>query len=420
MKSGIFRISFKMIEGSFAGMSLKFKNGELFHLSTILIAAIALAMFSISFSLIDRIYDFFAMFSALPIAEFLINVGFLTLMGLLWLTYRQWRQALKRKAELTNIIDSIGPDVLIVVDPYRNIVMCNRSMKRMFGYSPDEVISQKTEVLYSDRRSDPRKGCEIFEALKRDGFHIGLATGEKKNGETISLEVITGRLREGDGAVLLLRDITERKSAEDALRESEGLVRATLNSTGDGILVVNQKGQVTHVNARLTEMWRIPSEPIETKDDKKLLDSLIDRLQGSGSFLSKFQTLYTTTQEDHDTLVLKDGRTFEWYSCPLIRNDKVTGRVWSFRDVTDRKRGEQERMERARLESIIEMGGTITHEFNQPLQSVSGFSDLLMMETKEGDSVHGYAKAIQDQIHRMGELTKKILDKKTGIRQRDG
>jgi PAS domain S-box-containing protein len=410
VKSGIFTISYRVIEGRFAAMSLKFKNGELLHLSTVFIAAIALTMFSISFSLIDRIYDFFAMFSALPIAEFLINVGFLTLMGLLWLTYRHWREAAKRRAELANIIDSISPDVLIVVDPYRNIVMCNSSVKRMFGYSQDEVISQKTEVLYSDRRSDPGKGCEIFEALKRDGFHIGLATGKKKNGTTVSVEVITGRLREGDGAVLLLRDITERKGAEDALRESERLIRATLNSTGDGILVVNERGQVTHANARLTQMWRIPPDPIKTKDEKKLLDSLIEQLEEPGPFFSKFQVPYRTSQEDHDTVVLKDGRTFEWYSCPLVRNAKVTGRVWSFRDVSDRKRAEQERMERERLEGIVEKGGTISHELNQPLQSVSGFSDLLMMETKEGDSVHGYAKAIQDQVHRMGELTKKILE----------
>ncbi len=196
-------------------MSDKFKNRELFDLCTVLVAAITLAMFSISLRLIDRIYDFFAKFSTLPIAEFVINVGFLTLMGLLLLTYRYWREASKKAAELEKIVDSISPDVLIVVDPFRNILKCNRSIERAFGYSPDEVINQKTEILYSDRRPDPGKGIEICETLKREGFHIGLAMGKKKNGETMPIEIITGRLSAGDGAVLLLRDITERKRAEE-------------------------------------------------------------------------------------------------------------------------------------------------------------------------------------------------------------
>ncbi len=193
----------------------KFKSRELFDLFTVLVAAITLAMFSVSLRLIDRIYNFFAKFSTLPIAEFIINVGLLTLMGLLWLTYRYWREASEKAAELEKIVDSISPDVLIVVDPSRNILKCNRSIERAFGYSPDEVINQKTEILYSDRRPDPGKGIEICEALKREGFHIGLAMGKKKNGETMPLEIITGRLSAGDGAVLLLRDITERKRAEE-------------------------------------------------------------------------------------------------------------------------------------------------------------------------------------------------------------
>ncbi len=207
-------------------MSHKLKNREFFHLCAVLVAAMTLAMFSISFSLIDRIYRFFAAFSSLPIAEFLINVGFLTLMGLLWLTYRHWREVSEKRAELEKIVDSISPDVLIVVDPSRNIVRCNRSIERVFGYSPDEVINQKTETLYHDRRSNPGIGYEIFEALKKEGFHIGLATGKRKTGETMPLEIITGRLRAGNGAVILIRDITERKQVEEELLKAKNEAEA--------------------------------------------------------------------------------------------------------------------------------------------------------------------------------------------------
>jgi signal transduction histidine kinase/CheY-like chemotaxis protein len=85
----------------------------------------------------------------------------------------------------------------------------------MFGYSVNEVVNQKTDMLYFDRRSDPTKRHERFEGLKQEGFYLGLATGKRKDGELIPLEIISGRLSSGDGAVLLLSDITERRQAEN-------------------------------------------------------------------------------------------------------------------------------------------------------------------------------------------------------------
>jgi PAS domain S-box-containing protein len=137
------------------------------------------------------------------------------MVGLIWLTHRRWKEADGKKEELRNIIESINPDLLLVVDLDRNIVMCNSSVQRMFGYSANEVVNQKTDMLYFDRRSDPTKRHEIFEVLKQEGFHLGLATGTRKDGELIPLEIISGRLSSGGGVVLLLRDITERRQAED-------------------------------------------------------------------------------------------------------------------------------------------------------------------------------------------------------------
>jgi PAS domain S-box-containing protein len=185
------------------------------NLCIVSIISVVWAIYSISISLIDRIRESIERFSSLPLAEFLINFGFLYMVGLIWLTHRRWKKAHRKKEELQNIIESINPDLLLVVDLDRNIVMCNSSVKRMFDYSVNEVVNQKTDMLYSDRRSDPTKRHEIFEVLKQEGFHLGLATGIKKNGETVPLEVISGRLSSGDGAVLLLRDITERRQAED-------------------------------------------------------------------------------------------------------------------------------------------------------------------------------------------------------------
>ena len=138
----------------------------------------------------------------------------------------------------------------------------------------------------------------------------------------------------------VMRDITERKRAEEALQENEQLLVGTIDATADGILVVNKGGQVTLANSSFGEMWRIPKELIETRDDSKLLDYVFDQLEKPEAFLSKVQELYESADEDFDTLHFKDGRVFERFSRPLTQDKEITGRVWSFRDVTKRKRAE--------------------------------------------------------------------------------
>jgi PAS domain S-box-containing protein/putative nucleotidyltransferase with HDIG domain len=207
---------------------IRTKNKELLPLSMVLIVSIVLALLSVSISLTDRFYGFIEEYTYLPVGEFIIGGFFLALIGLLWLTYRRWRAADARQEELENIVDSINPDVLLVVDPDRNVVMCNPSVKRMFGYDVAEVVNQKTSMLYFDRRSKPDQPHEIFEALEKEGFHVGLATGKKKNSEELPLEIITGNLRCRGGAVLLLRDIRHRNRVEQELKQSIEKLRRLL------------------------------------------------------------------------------------------------------------------------------------------------------------------------------------------------
>ena len=103
------------------------------------------------------------------------------------------------------------------------------------------------------------------------------------------------------------------KLIEEALRESEELLRATIESTADGILVVNEKGQVICTNERFVQLWRIPEELIKKREDKKLLDFVLGQLKEPKAFLSKTQALYKTSEEDFDVLNFKDGRVFERY-----------------------------------------------------------------------------------------------------------
>lgn len=141
--------------------------------------------------------------------------------------------------------------------------------------------------------------------------------------------------------IAIIRDITERKQAENALRDREGLLRATLESTGDGILVVNEEGKATHSNARFMEMWHVPPDLISSGDDDSLLKYVLEQLSDPQGFLSKVRTLYASLDNSFDTIHFKDDRIFERFSSPLTREGKVSGRVWNFRDVTGRMQAEK-------------------------------------------------------------------------------
>jgi PAS domain-containing protein len=100
----------------------------------------------------------------------------------------------------------------------------------------------------------------------------------------------------------------------------------------------NEAGQVTLANTLFGKMWRIPKEVIKTRDDSKLLNYVLDQLKEPQAFLSKVQELYGSSKEDFDTLLFKDGRVFERFSRPLTQEKEIVGRVWSFRDITERMR----------------------------------------------------------------------------------
>jgi len=142
----------------------------------------------------------------------------------------------------------------------------------------------------------------------------------------------------------------EHHKVEDTLKLSISLLRATLESTADGILVVDTNGRIVDFNERFVRMWRLSGDVMESKDDRKALNQALHQLKDPQCFLERVMELYSQPQADSfDTLEFKDGRIFERYSCPQWLDDNVIGRVWSFRDVTER-RNAVEALQKARNE----------------------------------------------------------------------
>jgi two-component system, cell cycle sensor histidine kinase and response regulator CckA len=188
----------------------------------------------------------------------------------------------------------------------------------------------------------------LHDLLRRQLRKLAGAPGELEERQPALLQAVSDAYRASDSERAMLERALELSSAElieanGELRRSLSVLRATLDATTDGILVVDDAGRMLEFNERFAEMWRIPPGLLESPDDAAALDWVTGQLAAPEAFLAKVRDLYADpAQESFDTIRLKDGRTFECYSRPHRMRGRSRGRVWSFRDVTERVRAEVE------------------------------------------------------------------------------
>jgi diguanylate cyclase (GGDEF)-like protein/PAS domain S-box-containing protein len=123
---------------------------------------------------------------------------------------------------------------------------------------------------------------------------------------------------------------------------STGLLSSILNSTGDGLLVIDQNGKILAWNDMFVSMWNLKLGVIESRQNEAALGEVLDQITDADAFLERVRELHARPEEESfETISLKDGRTFERFSRPLGPRNDIQGRVWSFRDVTVRRAAER-------------------------------------------------------------------------------
>ncbi len=226
-------------------------------------------------------------------------------------------------------------------------ISVNQRYCEITGYSREEILKLKVEDL---THPEDVPATREFIARIRSG-ELPEDKMEKRyirpNGEIIWVHLTVSIVRSTNGnplyLVAFIDDITERRQAQHEASRTFSLLRATLESTADGILVVDADGKILSFNQKMADMWGVAPEIFASGDDEAAINAAVSKLAHPEDFMAKVQDLYSHPEvASYDVLDLKDGRTFERYSQPQRIDNVAVGRVWSFRDVTARRRAEEQ------------------------------------------------------------------------------
>ncbi|TKJ36156.1 MAG: hypothetical protein CEE38_12050 [Planctomycetes bacterium B3_Pla] len=311
----------------------------------------------------------------------LIVTDFETLCGVV--TQTDILKAIKanlREEEVTYFrLLSESSNCIYTIDLDFNTIYVNPALMKLLDVTdPAELINQP--FLPERFWDDPRERDRLLDYLGRTGIEVKELTLRTARGRKLFVTLFSTCVKnikgEISGSQGVLYDVTAEKElvalreAQQQLRESEDLLIGTLESTADGILVVDETGQVTHTNRRFAKMWGIPGEPARQPDTGSLLGHIGSRLNDGAAFLARLQAPHLVEEESSDTLILKEGTVLEVHSLPLIRKAAATGRVWSFRDITEHKQtSEALRKAHNELEVRVEQRTAELSQANEMLEA---------------------------------------------------
>ena len=312
--------------------------------------------------------------------------------------------------------------IMLLVDQYDGQILdANAAALAFYGYSREQMLAMPITAITAVFGAEVPLDKDAFAAEhgRLFQFQHRLAGGMLRD-----VEVSSSLIQFGDRPVIhaIVHDVTERKQAEEARAASLSLLKATLDSTADGILVVDGQGQIVKWNKKFAAMWHLSETVLASQEGAQAMESVLSQLVHPELFVDKVRELYAMPDaSSFDQLDFKDGRVFERYSQPQKIGEIVVGRVWSFRDITERKQAEEKLLEtnryleeatlRAEAASVAksQFMANMSHEIRTPMNGVMGMTGMLL-DTQLDDEQRSYVEIVQSSGQALLELINDLLD----------
>lgn len=239
---------------------------------------------------------------------------------------------------------------IYTIDLHLNTTYVNPAFMKLLDVTdPDELISKP--FLPERFWNNPQEREQLLNRLKSTSMVVKELNLKTANGRRLFVTLFSTCIKNFKGEICgcqgVLYDVTAQKElaslkeVQQQLHSSEDLLRGVLESTSDGILVIDEKGRVSRMNKRFAQLWDIPEELVQQPDNERLLEHIGFRLEDPSAFLEKLRAPGLIREQSLDVLYLKKGKVLEIHSMPLIREGTGTVQIWSFRDITLHKKAQE-------------------------------------------------------------------------------
>ena len=330
-------------------------------------------------------------------------------------------EALRQSEEKFRSISANALDGIIMIDPYGCVIFWNQAAAKIFGYSAAEVLGRKLHDTIAPERyiNDYRQAFTEFAESGR-GNAVGRMVelmALHKDGVEFPVELSVSALQMHDQwyAVGIVRDITERKRAEEALRNSEQRYRAILQSVPNSVVISDRDaGRILEVNERFCELTGYDQSEAIGKTfpelnlyadpaDHKRLAKMINEQGDINMANVVYQDRYGTKV---DGLVAVRPFFYSGRQCLL----SVTQDITPLRKAEEEQLRLQAQLQRAqRMEAIGTLAGGVAHDFNNLLQAISGYTQLILGMQQLPEKVKEYAADIDHAAFRASDLVQRLL-----------
>lgn len=253
--------------------------------------------------------------------------------------------------------------------PDMPIVYCNPAFETITGYSRQEVVGRNCRFLQG-ADTDPQVVEQIRQALRTQQDVKVVLKNYRKDGTPFWNELAISPIRDAKGRVIYFigvqTDITSRKQAQEELQISHALLKAQQEADPDAVIVIDPNGTVISHNSRFCQMWQVPHRAMQSSDKEQFLACVLPLIAEPLKVFSKVEYLEKHPRLSYqDEIKLTDGRIFERYSAPALSpTGTYYGRIWSFRDITQRKETEDRLKRQAKQERLL---SCINQRINQSL-----------------------------------------------------
>lgn len=317
--------------------------------------------------------------------------------------------------EKYRILFEKSKDAILVIENGR-FSDCNQATVDMLGYKDknDIIQSQPSDlspVYQPDGKDSVAKAGEMIDIALKTGSHRFEWDHIRANGEVFPVEVLLTTISNKDDNLIIhtiWRDITDRKEAEKLRLKEKETLSTILESTPLGIVLIDTDGRCLYVNPYFSKITGYSLDDVPTKDEwfKLAYPDENDRQTAFNAWHSDSrQSNFGKSREFKITCKNGQIKYIEFRST-FLKDLKIS----VLTDVTARKESEEMIREKDRLQGVLELSGAVCHEMNQPLMSIQGYFDLILMDIAMDDPIYPKIEKIKFQIDRLSNITKKLME----------